>query len=181
MWGSILKNNKQPLWILTLYGFFIVYVFLLLYLLVFQRLGSHPARDINLVPFKSISAFVPGLFGTSDSLSLVNIFGNIFMFSPMGLYFPVLAPGRKPAVYLLWVSLFSLTAEVLQYALSVGTSDIDDLILNTLGGLLGIVAYRVLLALAKREDRARLFTALVSAVAGIPALLVAAGIYLANL
>jgi glycopeptide antibiotics resistance protein len=176
-----LKNDREKLWTTLICVFFFVYVFLLLYLLVFQRLGSDPMRETNLVPFKSIRAFGAGLFGSDNGFELTNIFGNIFMFSPMGLYFPILRPGKKLGRYLLWVFLFSLTAEVFQWVLSVGTSDIDDIILNTFGGLLGIVAYRVLLAAVKTQGRVRAFAAIASAVAGIPALIIAVGIYVANL
>ena len=39
---------------------------------------------------------------------------------------------------------FSLAAEVIQYALAIGAADITDVIMNTLGGSLGLAAYFVI-------------------------------------
>ena len=47
----------------------------------------------------------------------------------------------------------SIGAECLQYILKIGVTDIDDVILNTLGGLLGIVAFWLLRKLCKENTR----------------------------
>jgi glycopeptide antibiotics resistance protein len=43
--------------------------------------------------------------------------------------------------------IFSLLIEMIQFAVGVGTFDVDDVILNTLGGVLGYFMFRVLFAI----------------------------------
>lgn len=74
---------------------------------------------------------------------VVNFLGNLVAFLPIGLI-PPLARPRSTAAWHVAVFCGSLSAliEVLQYASGRRVADIDDLILNTLGGLLGYFALR---------------------------------------
>ena len=49
----------------------------------------------------------------------------------------------------------SLLVELLQLVFKVGSFDVDDLFLNTIGGLLGYLVYKGLLYLWKRYEKAR--------------------------
>lgn len=49
--------------------------------------------------------------------------------------------------------LFSLCVELLQLVAKVGVFDVDDLILNTLGGLMGFWIYYLLLLINRRRER----------------------------
>ena len=49
----------------------------------------------------------------------------------------------------------SLLVELLQLVFKVGSFDVDDLFLNTIGGLLGYLVYKGLLYLGKRYEKAR--------------------------
>ena len=49
--------------------------------------------------------------------------------------------------------LFSLCVELLQLVAKVGVFDVDDLILNTLGGLAGFWCYYILLLMNRRKER----------------------------
>ena len=49
--------------------------------------------------------------------------------------------------------LFSLCVELLQLVAKVGVFDVDDLLLNTFGGLLGFFVYYVLLLINKRSEQ----------------------------
>ncbi|GJM79889.1 hypothetical protein HMSSN139_23850 [Paenibacillus sp. HMSSN-139] len=42
----------------------------------------------------------------------------------------------------LWLLIASLLLEIIQYVLALGSSDIDDVLLNTMGGVIGIGIYR---------------------------------------
>lgn len=84
----------------------------------------------------------------SDSMNtiLVNIAGNIIAFMPMGFLLPMVS--KNPARFLrvlLVVLLASGTIEIMQYVFRTGVSDIDDTILNLLGGMLGYFAYKAFL------------------------------------
>ncbi|MCH1984082.1 VanZ family protein [Ruminococcus sp. OA3] len=76
----------------------------------------------------------------------LNFFGNILMFIPLGFLLPMLSRKfQKVGNAVLFCAGTSLLIEVLQLFLTRGT-DIDDLILNTLGGLIGFLAAMMLLA-----------------------------------
>ena len=49
----------------------------------------------------------------------------------------------------------SLLLEVSQYVLSVGASDITDVITNTLGALIGVLFYNISIKLFKTEEKAK--------------------------
>jgi len=95
----------------------------------------------NLMPFDSISGNVKHLSNTTDRL---NLFGNIALFVPLGFGFGLLAPGRTNSFARAAAVSFgvSLALELSQALFSMGTFDVDDLLLNGFGGLLGYAAYR---------------------------------------
>ena len=49
----------------------------------------------------------------------------------------------------------SLLVELLQLVFKVGSFDVDDLLLNTIGGLLGYLVYKGLIDLWKRYEKAK--------------------------
>ncbi|NLC28935.1 MAG: VanZ family protein [Chloroflexi bacterium] len=78
----------------------------------------------------------------------INIVGNILLFSPIGLTIPLLDTRLKRGwlVVLLGLS-FSLVIELAQTFLIHRVFDVDDLILNTFGTLLGFLLYALLSAI----------------------------------
>lgn len=178
-------NKKYALlWSILLYVSFAIYLALLLYLLFFQRMaigGGHFAtRSVNLAPFATIRNYAEVGQGLYDSFAWTNIFGNILMFAPLGLYLPVMISGKKIRTYALWLLLFTVCAEILQWIFAIGVTDIDDVILNWLGGMMGLMAYKILLALFRQEHRVKVFTAVFSTIVGVPVLFIAVVTYLHN-
>lgn len=95
--------------------------------------------SINITPFSEMFAFIDPV----DSIR--NFFGNILMFVPTGILFPVIYKKlRSLAKTVLAGALISLCIEVLQLPLSDRISDIDDIILNTAGVALGYGIYALL-------------------------------------
>ena len=72
------------------------------------------------------------------------LLGNLFFFTPLGFFLAVYRPEWKWWLYLLFGLLFSGGTEVLQYAFNCGVADIDDVILNVAGLLIGVGLKRVL-------------------------------------
>lgn len=71
-----------------------------------------------------------------------NVAGNIAWFLPLGFLLPwEIQRLRRLRNLVLFAFLFSLAAETLQYVFAVGIFDIDDVILNTLGAVLGWVGF----------------------------------------
>ncbi|GGE59749.1 VanZ family protein [Priestia taiwanensis] len=96
----------------------------------------------NFVPFRTIHSY---LFRDNlpTYISFENIVGNIIGFMPFGFLLPVLFKKMLCATKIMIATfLLSLIYEVLQYILILGSFDVDDLILNTLGGLLGYISLR---------------------------------------
>lgn len=87
----------------------------------------------NLVPFDTISASI----GSQQSLSqFMNLYGNIAIFIPTGIIISLLV--KKKWLLSLIISFgISLSLECMQLFLSMGSFDVDDLILNTSGGVIG--------------------------------------------
>lgn len=95
----------------------------------------------NLVPFHQIFMY----FEQATLHSWVNFAGNILIFMPFGMLLPLLFRGMSnpwSKVFILSFT-FSLGLETSQLILAIGMFDVDDLILNTFGGLLGYGMYRV--------------------------------------
>jgi len=75
---------------------------------------------------------------------LLNIVGNIVGFMPCGFFLPVISRrSRRWFNTVLLSFLFSLCIETIQLIFKVGSFDVDDMILNTLGGILGYILYKI--------------------------------------
>jgi len=99
-------------------------------------------RRVNLLPLNKV-AEVRQIVVSEGILSyfLIEVLGNIVLFSIVGFMLPLL--WRRFENYKLTVLacfLISLVIEVVQLVLPRAT-DIDDLILNTLGGVIGCLVY----------------------------------------
>ena len=105
--------------------------------------------SIEMVPFRTIFTY---LSAEQWRYFLYLFAGNIIWFYPFGVY--VGAKEKSAAVCVLYTALLSLTIETLQFILSTGCSETEDILLNTLGGVLGWFTYRGLRRLmGKRETR----------------------------
>ena len=78
------------------------------------------------------------------ALPIFNVLGNIVLFIPLGIYLIFFNHNKGIYINTLWVVLISVAVEILQYVFKVGATDIDDIILNGLGGFLGIMIYKIL-------------------------------------
>ena len=92
---------------------------------------------VNLIPFReSAKLFRFYVNAGMWSAIWINFPGNIIMFMPFGLFSALLSDKPRWWKSTLYTMFFSLFIELFQLVVSRGT-DIDDLILNTLGGLMG--------------------------------------------
>jgi len=117
---------------------FVLYLSYLIYLTFFDHTYGRNVfhRRINLIPFKTIIKFLTSSYNWN--VILINIAGNIAAFVPMGFLLPIAFSRLKDfSKVLAAVLLSTLSIEIFQYILAAGTSDIDDVILNVLGGVIG--------------------------------------------
>ncbi|WP_449622804.1 VanZ family protein [Robertmurraya sp. Marseille-Q9965] len=96
----------------------------------------------NFIPFNTIIINIQNLSGWHDFSNLV---GNIVVFIPFGIFLILLSINKGMSLKgVLALSLsFSLCLESLQVVFTIGNFDIDDLLLNTSGGLLGYCAIKL--------------------------------------
>ena len=75
-----------------------------------------------------------------DYRNIINIVGNIVLFIPIGILIPILWKIKDRYVILIGF-LISLSIEITQLFLD-RVTDVDDLILNTLGVIIGVLVYK---------------------------------------
>ncbi|MDF2680793.1 MAG: VanZ family protein [Brevibacillus sp.] len=99
----------------------------------------------NLIPFHEIRNYLTNLMVRGSTLSNVNFIGNMAAFLPFGFLLPSLQqPKNRSFVKVTFLSfLFSLCLETTQLLASMGIFDVDDLLLNTAGGMLGYGGYKL--------------------------------------
>ncbi|MCR8845163.1 VanZ family protein [Paenibacillus sp. SC116] len=99
----------------------------------------------NLVPFKEISHNIQG----QSMHGLIHFFGNIALFIPLGIFLLLLSKNKKASFISVLVCSFgvSFSLEIAQVIFSIGNFDVDDLILNTTGGILGYWMSRIVVYL----------------------------------
>ncbi len=140
---------KKILWIVS-----ILYVAVMLWLL-FGRSQFDIGLDywkqvkmnINLVPFKTIWQYLYLLIKQTNPYlvphAFINLFGNIAAFVPLGFLLPCIWKRVHAFGYfLLCTASLIVTVEVVQLFTLRGSCDIDDLILNVIGALIGFVILR---------------------------------------
>ena len=138
-----MKSDKRSLPLWALFAAYCVWMLVLL----FDRELSEPS--INLEPLRTIRLFIRVLlYDPSDyniRLAVVNLFGNIIMFIPLGYFLPRLWAGLQKWWRTWLMTLLIMTAvEITQLLTLRGTCDVDDLILNLLGAAMGYGIFRVL-------------------------------------
>ncbi len=130
-------RNQKLGWVL-----FIAYLALLVYFMFFaESLGRNPdlrEYSYNLEPFKEIRRFYNYRKQLGMEAFLLNIFGNVIGFMPCGFFLPIISR-RSKKFYNTFLFSFclSLCIEITQLVFRVGSFDVDDLFLNTVGGVLG--------------------------------------------
>lgn len=139
------KNHNRVRWICWI--LFLAYLLCLVYFLflseTFGRQGvSERVYRYNLVPFQEIRRFWIYRDKVGHLSAWLNLGGNIAAFLPFGFFLPVLCPPlRRPLLTGLLGFVMSLVVETLQLVSRVGSFDVDDLILNTLGAFCGYVFF----------------------------------------
>ena len=125
-----------------------IYVGILGYLVFFSSEFGRDTTHVsqyNLVPFRTISNFIKYHEYVNFKTLMVNILGNVVAFVPLGVILPVVFKKKEVYYYfhivVLCAFLTSLIIEVTQIAMSVGAFDVDDLILNTFGAMIGYLVY----------------------------------------
>lgn len=120
----------------------IIYLVVLTWLILFKLtlnfaapLG-HNSRSLNLIPFGA-PAMVNGKVGYGEMIL------NAVIFIPFGLLLRVNFKELSLKTTVLLIVGYSLIVELIQYIFGIGSSDITDLLLNCIGGCIGLLLYHL--------------------------------------
>ncbi len=142
--------------------FWFAVFFLYLFILSIFILFKHPKKEVhsaihssfnktvvekgyqaaNFIPFHSIKLYLSERMPKRKAL--INLGGNFLGFIPLGFILPMLS-GRINTLLKITLSIFfiSLGFELIQLITNTGVFDVDDLMLNTLGGFAGAVIFQL--------------------------------------
>jgi len=117
---------------------FILYILLLYYLLLSTE---NAASGMNFIPFKEMTRYSIG-----SKAFFYNVVGNIVLFMPFGYFVSDYLKAKRVPHILLVSVIISLTAELIQFKIG-RAFDVDDIILNVIGSILGFMCYISMLAI----------------------------------
>lgn len=128
----LIKNHQKFVFYKEVFMFvFIIYMMCLFHVVTFQDIDSFGNTGFNFIPFKEMLRYKIG-----SRLFFKNVVGNLLMFVPFGFFTSYIL--RK--IKLRWVFfitlIVSVTIELTQAQIG-RVFDIDDVILNLLGGCIG--------------------------------------------
>jgi len=132
----LIKNKKK----FVLYEeifllFFVMYILCLFQVVTFQDVSWSGS---NFIPFREIMRYKVG-----TKLFFRNIFGNVLLFMPYGFFTGYYLKIRKPWISIILVMVASLSIEITQLIIG-RVFDVDDIMLNLIGGILGFYVYHIL-------------------------------------
>ena len=143
---------------------FLAYISMLIYLLFFAESYGRGMEgafyDYNIQPFREIRRYLSYWEILGIRTVFLNLAGNIIGFVPFGALLPIFTRSVRKAWKVTLLSLeISALIEVSQLIFRVGCFDVDDMILNTLGGLLGFGLFWLSSKYYRRLEKHRLYRA----------------------
>ena len=141
------KKTRKKIGLLSFF-LLIIYVTIVVYFVLFSdrlgRVDGYSTYRYNLVLFEEIRRFIQYREYVSTGAFVLNLIGNLLVFAPVGFLVPIWKTNKKGCPWIILYSfLFSLCIESLQLVTRVGVFDVDDLLLNTIGGIVGWICYKI--------------------------------------
>ena len=119
-----------------------IYILCLFQVVTFQDDVSWATN--NFIPFKEIMRY-----NITSRLFFKNVLGNMIMFLPFGFFVSYYLKSEKLTLPLFLILIASVSIEVVQLLIG-RVFDVDDIILNILGGLMGYGIYFILKRIGER-------------------------------
>ena len=130
----LIKNKEKLVLYKELLGLsFIIYILCLFQVVTFQDNVSWSTD--NFIPFKEMFRYNIG-----SRLFVKNVLGNMLMFLPYGFFVSFYLENKRPKLTLILTLIASFSVELVQMMIG-RVFDIDDILLNLLGGYLGYLIY----------------------------------------
>lgn len=113
--------------------------------MIFEVNWRNSISQVNFIPFRTLSDQL--LFNNTNTydlkISLLNISANLFLFSPIGFFVPFLWNKFNSIKCIFFIGLSLTTCiECIQYLIGRST-DIDDIILNVSGIMIGYIVFKI--------------------------------------
>lgn len=139
---TYLIRNKRPfVFYKEILGLcFVIYILCLFYVVTFQDVSWSSS---NFIPFREMFRYRVG-----SILFFRNVVGNMIMFMPYGLFISYFLKLEKPAIPFILTVIASTTIEFTQLAIG-RVFDVDDILLNIIGGLCGFGFYKMIYTMQK--------------------------------
>lgn len=151
----LLKTTEKNILREVVINIFFIYFLVLIELTICKRgtleIGFQNKFYVNYIPFReTINMFKDNFMGIGNAL--YNVVGNILLFVPLGFFIPLLfSKKNKISSVALYGACTSILIEAIQLITSNNLTDIDDVIFNTLGAILGFFTYNLLNKTKLRE------------------------------
>ena len=140
------KSKIRNFWLKAL---FIIYCLLLITILFlnneyrmggFQNISTFSREHFetsNIIPFATIIGYVSGMVSNdiNTGIVIINLVTNLLLFAPMGFFIPMLFQDKikNTKQFLIIIIILTFLVEIIQFITYRGSTDIDDIILNTIG------------------------------------------------
>ena len=121
---------------------FIIYILCLFQVVTFTDDVTWSTN--NFIPFKEILRY-----NVTSRLFLKNVIGNMIMFLPFGFFISYYLENKKPYLTIILTLIASIAIETVQLAIG-RVFDVDDIILNICGGLLGYLIYYLMYKISEK-------------------------------
>ncbi|MEC0345426.1 VanZ family protein [Peribacillus frigoritolerans] len=105
----------------------------------------------NIVPFHTIETYFFNFQHYNFETWFYNTFGTILVFMPLGILLPLVFVNLRNLTLIVLLSLLvSLIIETIQFVTLLGVFDVDDILLNTFGSILGFLIFTLIIKKNKR-------------------------------
>ncbi len=140
------KDSQRGVRVLFLF-YLAALIYLVFFAEAFRRGDAHGGTyAYNLELFKEIRRFYLNRESLGMRVVMVNLAGNILAFVPFGFMAPMTGRRSRGFFRIAFLSfLLSLCIECIQLVSRVGSFDVDDIFLNTVGGIVGYLLYWIVL------------------------------------
>ena len=103
----------------------------------------------NIIPFKNTFSYINGSNNFNLDIILNNTIGNILIFLPLGIFLPILFKKYNMLSQVFIGSIIiSFSIEILQFIIQIGQFDVDDILLNTIGTVIGYFIIKTIYKIA---------------------------------
>lgn len=137
------KNILREVTINLFFIYFLILINLTIFKMGMLQISFQNQFYINYIPFiETIKMFQDNFMGIGNAI--YNIVGNILLFVPLGFFIPLLFNKKNKVINIALYGFFiSFIIEGIQLFTAFNLTDIDDIIFNTLGSVVGFLIFKI--------------------------------------